>query len=549
MPIIAKSSKAFLSISLSTTASRVEHFAGRELVRYLHRMSGAEFSVREEPSAVPPYIRFETRPADAQNDGFKIRSSDEGITICGNNPRSVLYGVYAFLEHLGCVFAEPGVEAVPFSEHLECPGFEFEHAASFKIRSVFRIQKIHFGKQGHYNGFGEHHLPQIDWMAKKKLNHYVFYVDYDRFDLWEKNKKTILEALLDRGFIIELSQHSLGYFFPSGEAEDYGGFGPETYASGHPEWYVGHKKIRIGIPRIQEIIFSRFMDFVRRNRELDVISLWPADAEMSPPENPSLNISDEYLLFWNRAARMLAGEFPEKKLSCLAYFELLEPPLRIHGESNLNLWFCPVFAHSMYPMKDDRNRKYLSMLKGWCEKISPESVAVFGYYGWYPLLAPLAKRIKADWTAYRGIGIGGIHTWCGFTYNLMGTGFRRAPEMNVAAELLWDDRRMPDEIMKKWAKTVFGAASDAVLEVYAIIDAYRETEMQHGLGGGREQETWIALPVIRKCLQVIDHAIAENASEEIARRLELLEELVCHSAAAEIPRTDPRDDSEAVHPY
>lgn len=547
--VFSENGKSKGIVSISPNSGRVVRFAAKELAAYLRKITGADFRIQESNGKDDDAIRLETRNTNHDDDAFDIRVAPDGIDIVGSNERSALFGVYDLLEQLGCAFVEPGVERVPNEPNLSIHCFEKSQVAAFPVRNIFRIQKINTGKNGNYNGFDERHLKQIDWMAKRKLNLYQFYVDYNRYDFWERYKHLILDALLDRGFTLELTQHSIGYFFPCEPAEDYNDFGPETYQTTHPEWYAGPRKARIDLPEVRAIIFDRFMEFVRRNPELDVIAFWPTDSEMGPPSDDSLVIADEYLIFWNQLAKRLASEFPRKKLSCLAYFELLDPPRKTRGESNLHLWYCPVFAHAMYPMTDQRNRHYLDSVKGWVDMMPTRSVHVFGYYGWYPLFTPLTRKMTIDLQAYRDLGVAGVYGWSGFTYNLMGTEFRWARELNALAELLWDSECDVEKITRRWAEGVFGPAAGDVDDFYQTIQAYYDREAPKGLGGGREQQTWISLPTVRECLGILDKARRKVVDPSIHERLDLLEEVVAHAAAAKTPRVDPRDDLESVYPY
>ncbi|NLE67885.1 MAG: DUF4838 domain-containing protein [Lentisphaerae bacterium] len=545
--LLARASRARSDIAIPPAAGRVLRFAAAELARYLKAISGAEFTIAEAPASGNA-ITLAARAAAGGDDAFELVVTDSAIAISASNERSALYGVYELLETLGCVFAEPGIETVPRLPDLEIRAFRKSYAAAFPLRNIFRIQKINVGKNGAYHGFEEHHRPQIDWMAKRKLNRYLFYVDHNRYDLWERYKHQVLDDLLNRGFDLELTQHSMGYFCPADAEEDYAGYGPATYQATHPDWYSGPRKVRIEIPEVQAIVFSRFMDFVRRNPELDTLALWPIDSGMKAPYE-GMNPADGYLIFWNKLAERLAAEFPGKKLSVLAYFDLLEPPLKTRGHPNLHLWFCPVFAHSMYPMTDRRNRRYLDQFSAWSSMMPPRSIGVFGYYGWYPLLTPLAHKMKQDLKAYGERGAAGIYGWCGFSYNLMGTGWRWARELNILADLHWNPDCDPEQVARRWARAVFGEAADDILRFYQIIREFYDEEAPRGLGGGREQQVWISLPTLRRGLAALDAARGRAAGDAVLRRIDLLEETLAHGAAAVVPRTDPRDNLEGIYPF
>lgn len=555
--LLAERKQARVTLWVSPAADRVVRFAARELAAYLSRMSKAVFRVRRCPSQRvglhPLTILLSAKPTAAEfpfnatttspaTDGFRIRTESDRIVIHGVNSRSVLYGVYELLEQMGCGFIEPGTETIPAAvSRLTAPVINREFQAAFPLRNIFRIFR-HSSRKAPFLGLEPgHHLPQIDWMAKRKLNHYVFYVDHYRYDLWEKHKRNILDALLDRGFEIEVTQHSIQYFCPPDENLDYGNYGPETYRHHHPDWYLptyayGHNyQVRVELPEVRALIRQRFLDYLRRNPEIRVAGLWPADVSVNRP-CAGLSHTDGYLEFWNDLANALDAGSPGKRISILAYFELQKPPRRIRPARNLLCWYCPIDANYLVPITHAVNRPHVERLRRWTRAMAPGNTAVFEYYGWKPPLTPLIAKMQADLQAYRATGIGGVYGWCGFSHNLMGPGYRWSAELFSLAHLMWNPEEPTDALFAVWARGVFASAAGAVTRFYRDLKEGHHAETLRGL---RDNSPWISLDVLRAARKHLVAARRKADSAQVMERLNLLEALLCEGVTAKVPRGKP----------
>lgn len=545
----ADAGKPLADIVIADVADRVTAFAAGELGAYLKRISGADFKIIRRKDCPPHTVRLTPSGAgtgkfplcrwkNSPHDTFKLYSGTGGVSVSGSNGRSALYGVYALLETLGCCFAEPGVERVPETRYLEIPFMERAFEAAFALRNIFRIQIVS-SKGDHFNGLEpEHHLPQIDWMAKQRLNHYVFYVDYYRYDLWEKYKHQILDALLDRGFEIEVTHHSILYFCPPDENCDFGDFGPTTYRDHHPDWYIpalrfgAEYNARIELPEVRRIILDRYLEYLDRNPEIGICGLWPNDSPVNRPYS-DLSHTDGYLKFWNQAAEELAKSFPARKVCGLAYMELTPPPESTAAAKNFHLWFCRHDDNYMYPLSNDKNRRYLDLLNGWTMKLPPEQIACFHYYGWMPPLIPFTANMRSDLMLYRELKLGGVYGWSGFTYNILGSNYRWARDLYVLPKLLWDPGQETGPLEEEWAQCVFGAASPEIMEFYAMLkDAHR----RECLKGLLPRESWISLDLLHELQGVLAGAADKAVTSEAAHRIALLEQVACAGSTAAVRR-------------
>ncbi|MBR4884623.1 MAG: hypothetical protein IKZ33_04840, partial [Lentisphaeria bacterium] len=94
-------------------------YAAKELKHYLEMITGAVFDIVTEPVTDSARIRI-SRQDESGYDTFNLQTSDAGLDISGGI-RGVIYGVYEFLEKLGCRFFTPTCEMVPCEPELTLP--------------------------------------------------------------------------------------------------------------------------------------------------------------------------------------------------------------------------------------------------------------------------------------------------------------------------------------------------------------------------------------------------------------------------------------------
>ncbi|HEY3416551.1 MAG TPA: DUF4838 domain-containing protein, partial [Armatimonadota bacterium] len=524
----------------------------------LGRITGASFPLVEATpgtlmQALPAIVlgEFDDKRANrlpvkllaGDRDNYILVSDDRALWIRGVNSRSTLYGVYDLLETLGCQFIEPGIEVVPSSPTLEAPALCRREIAGFALRNIFRNSE-HFQKSAPFIFMDpEIHLPQIDWMAKRRLNHYEFYVDFYQYNLWEQYKGPVLDALLDRGFDLEVTHHSIHYFCPPDENHDFGEYGEETYQRHHPDWYLpsyeigsrGRWQTRVELPEIRRVITRRFLEFAGRNPELKILGLWPDDIPMNAPI-PGQAPADGYIDFWNEIAGALAVDFPDKLLSGIAYFELIEPPKVNKPASNMHCWFCPIGRTFMYPLTNEQNKKNIGYMRGWIDAMPPNRVGSFEYYGWtFPYL-PLREYMRDELRLYREMGLGGIYGWSGFGLNIMGREYRYALDLFALSRFLWNPDAELRPLEEQWASAVYAGSAPEVLDFYDLMRTEQRAEREQGLYSSFE---WINLDLVHRGQAILARARSKAATPEITRRVDFLEKHLCHGATAEVWREGP----------
>ena len=126
-------------------------YAGQELAHYVRQLAGHRWDVQDVVAAgcaantawlgicdqmpLPPGCDLAPAPWD---DGFAIWGTEAGLFIAGRNARSVLYGVYAFLEQQGVRYLRPGDdgEVVPKVAQIALPERPVIEAPRYRHRGV-----------------------------------------------------------------------------------------------------------------------------------------------------------------------------------------------------------------------------------------------------------------------------------------------------------------------------------------------------------------------------------------------------------------------------
>lgn len=234
---LAQDGKTEWRIYLPAAAGEVERFAGDELKRYFHRVSGAELGAADDArkdSIIHVGLRTSLSPdlklpaPKAGYDGYTLSISPRRIVIAGDNAIGVLYGVYELLERMGCRWYQPTLdpkdpEVVPRNASPVVAGGEWTEASPLKLR-------IYNGSAFFFDLYPDQMLPQLDWAAKNRYNGVSWQAHHRPGAVGEEmelmKKSGILSALDQRGLFLHGPCHSFPFFLPT-----------EKYFEKHPEWF------------------------------------------------------------------------------------------------------------------------------------------------------------------------------------------------------------------------------------------------------------------------------------------------------------------------
>ncbi len=373
---------------------RVLAYAGRELARYVDKLTGVRPTVRsaQRVAARPATAwlgvcdRLPAPPGGALapapwDDGFVLWADGGALHIAGRNARSVLFGVYAFLETQGIRFVRPGPagEVVPFAADVTLPAAAVAEMAGYRHRGVCIEGATSLA----------HALGMVDWCAKRRMNTlFLQFIHSGYFySQWCERKynprhagapltetealrydERVISALQRRGLIFHRVGHgwtSAAFGMPrSGWVKELSPAPPE-----YVRWLAevkGERKLFADIPINTELCYSfrpafdafieTIVHYCETHPALDVVHVWLSDAFNNKCECADcrpLTPSDWYAKLINALSEALHRRAPATRFVFLAYFELWWAPEQVqiddrHG--NAILMFAPItrcFGHAL----------------------------------------------------------------------------------------------------------------------------------------------------------------------------------------------------------
>lgn len=333
-------------------AGTVERFAAAELKRYVREISGARLldtATPTRPHTICVGLRKdlhgdlpEPKPGF---DGYSILVTEQAITIAGNNPRGVLYGVYDLLERLGCRWYHPAVdpkdpEVVPKDPDLSLPTGRWSESARIEDR-VYWISGLAFEVR-------PESVAQLDWAAKNRYNGLSWQCVAEKIDehLGLMESKGVIAAMEKRGLMLHGPGHSFPYFLAT-----------DKYFEAHPEWFGfadgkrhphGGKwplmNFCMSNPDACDEFIRNAESFAKAHPQFHWLDLLPIDGGVPCRCDECLKSTPTDLLigFYNKLADRLKTVAPEVIVDCVpGYGQVTDPPKEVFPNERL----AAVYAH------------------------------------------------------------------------------------------------------------------------------------------------------------------------------------------------------------
>jgi len=468
-------------IVVGKDAEAPEVFAAEELAKYVEKMSGIKLPIAKDNEAVTnenlifigtlksndriqEIVRkgeIKTDKLDKDRDGFIIKTIGNKMFLIGSNPRSALYGVYAFLERLGCLWPAPGEDFVPALKNLCVHDLDVAENADLDFRMTYTGGR----------DCNEEALVFMDWVAKNRSNWlYPDCADYFVTALHLTDIKKNAPEIKKRGFeVVFGSDAAVTYFLPWSK-----------YGKEHPECFALFKGKRIDSqvcvsnPDVIRLEAENIINFIKENPEVGAIDLCPGDnpkwcecekcMEMDKPIIPVGKeyrvTSNSYINFQNEVLNRISQVFPNVKIVHQCYSGYRTPPRIILKKLNKNL--CAVYGSAnercvIHPLWDNKdcggNQQHCANIEGWTKWYGDNKrVFVFnsssGGDFYAPMPFPTLNVLAKDFPHFRDMS--GVVIWHGVkVYRL---------NNYVSMRLAWNANASLDEILTDYCDKYYGKA-------------------------------------------------------------------------------------------
>lgn len=369
--------------------SGLDLMALEELKTYLGKMTGAEFSVRDETESVTGPAVYVGKTQAAKEQGIDVSAfgdeewliSEKGdrLYLTGGHPAGTYYAVRSLLEKAGCWSLAPDQEIIPsrpsltlenLDEHKKpaVPGRNFYDGLPGKMNYTKvppeKVQAYWMNRlRNRYNGghgFGGNKVRDAIYLSKYfRLTHQV------------------------------PAFHTMSYYIDPALFETH----PEYFAmdeSGarvRPKILSGKTAMHSGYcytnPEVRKIALENLLKVIAKDRETGSADEWPIVYEFSAldafpkvclcPDCKKLvaekgSNADLLLDFVNDLATRIREKYPDVLLRTFAaYSGVNDPPGSTRAAPNLLWQYCDSFSHSdcYKPLTHPVNHAQLAQLRSW----------------------------------------------------------------------------------------------------------------------------------------------------------------------------------------
>jgi len=492
-------------------------FATKELSKYLNKITGLKYPIKSQKKFTVNSLQKKNIVFIGLLDGFNkilkitkksnlndeiiIRTEEENLIIAGNNPRSVLFSVYTFLNSIGVRWLYPGSEGeiIKKINNVDISNYNIHHIASLRYRGICNEGAIKINQA----------IDFIDWMAKNKMNHffmqfeslYYFYKRYDKSITKKKAEeydKRIIVEIKKRDMILERVGH--------GWINKAIGFGKEGWEINKKVISLEKQKLLAKVNGKREIwkgvalntqmcmtnndsikkVINYVCNYAKKHKEIDILAFWIADGFNNLCECKEClknSPTDLYLKIANEISIKLRKINTKLKLEILVYANILNPPKdeMINKENeNIVFAFAPMtrchthiisdsYCSASKPLKlwpiinrieEPKNKEYWGIMKSWLKILNFDSY-IFEYYYWPVgkdfIRSRLSEIIYKEIKKYSLLGFNGLVS-CQTYRSFWPTGI----PMYVLSHSIWDSNKSYNEILDEYLEAGFGSNANFV---------------------------------------------------------------------------------------
>ena len=515
--ILVDGGRSTYSICISSEASPSERRAAEELQRFLEEISGAQLPIVTDAAAVSGDVVLVGKSdaldrlglnipfEDLGPEGFALRTAGRHLVIAGGRLRGTMYGVYAFLEKLGCRWFAPDASRIPKMSRVTVASLDETQKPAFEYREPYFTEAW-----------------DKDWAARNKTNG-----AFTRLDESTGGKVQYYPFV-----------HSFYEMIP-----------PSQYFREHPEYFSlidGQRRtergqlcltnpdvLRVGVASVLRWIASHPEATIYSVSQNDWTGWCECDRCRRVEEEEGGVHSGPLLRYVNALAAEIEKKHPDKLIDTLAYWYTEAPPSQVRPRRNVRIRLCPIGACDAHAYEQcDRNAYFMRNLKAWSQVTN--QLYIWHYntnFSHYLLPFPDFDELAADIPMYRRYGVVGLFLEGAYP---PGGGAENAELRSyVMARLLWDTNANVDQAIEEFMQGYYGRAAKKMRAYFDLL--HRQVRFKpNGLGHHlwiyqQPGAPYLDRDFLRKARGLVGEAIriaGDDATRQHVRKAELSLEYV-----------------------
>ncbi len=462
---LVENGKSTYAIVISHDASPSEVRAATELRRFLGEISGAQLPIRNDGDKINGNLILLGRntvterlklniPFDQLGpEGFALKTAGKHLVIAGGRQRGTMYGVYTFLEKLGCRWVARDASRIPKQKTITVARLDETQKPAFEYREVYLGEA--FDK---------------DWAARNKTN----------------GQSAALDASTGGKVQYFPFVHSFYALVPPGK-----------YFKAHPEYFSlldGKRRgeqaqLCLTNPDVIRIAIETVRRWMKEHPEATICSVSQNDFGGQCECDNCRRVEREeggaasgpVVRFVNAVAEAIEKDHPGKLIDTLAYFYTETAPSKTRPRHNVRIRLCPIGACNAHPYeKCPHNAYIMNNLKAWSKITS--NIYVWHYnanFSHFLLPVPDFDELAADVPMYKRNGVVGLFMQGSFAPG----GSDGALRAYVLSRLLWNPQADVEKAVNEFHEVYFGKAAAPIRayhdQVRALVNFPPEGEGQH----------------------------------------------------------------------
>ncbi|MCG8308734.1 MAG: DUF4838 domain-containing protein [Cytophagales bacterium] len=449
---LTKNGKTNSRIVIPVNPTNVEKHAAEVLKDYIQKMSGAELKIVSDDQRVKRNdinIGKVNRPEISEidfpkleKDGYVIQTKSGRLTIAGGSEKGTLYGVYGFLEELGCRKYSSKVTKIPGTATISVENLDIESVPVFKFRDIY---------------YRDAYVPAyMEWHGLDEHGEFVPIGTSD-WGMWCHTTERLVPPKEYCGSNSEYFSMIEGERLCSADKHNLS----DICFSNDEVFEIAAKNLKKAMDKRPEATYWSVsqMDNARYCRCPE------CEAQYERSGGPMGSI----LPFVNRMAK----KFPDKTISTLSYWYSTRPPKNIKPEENVNILLCNIGSPRHIPIEEG-DSAFCADLEGW--GAIHDNILLWDYVIQFSHLIAPFPNLRTLQPNLQYLNKNGVVAMFEQANREIGGEFCEL-KAYLMAKLLWDPFQDIDPIIDDFVNGYYGAAGKYVRK---YIDLMHDTMEQTG---------------------------------------------------------------------